>query len=107
MLPSNERLTRHQFPLLLANPSLLVVYNQLGTFKYITTEFRKYAVITSSKHEKKAVVRNKLRRRVYTLMGQAPFGGILYVSKQAYMMDFDQITILWHALLAKAHKTTK
>ncbi len=107
MLPSTERLTRLEFPLVLTNPSLKTVYNALGTLKYTTTLPLKCAVITSSKHEKRAVIRNKLRRRIYTQMVGFPGSAVLYVSKQSYGMEYQQIEQLWHELLSKIQKNTK
>jgi ribonuclease P protein component len=107
MLPSTERLTRLQFPLVLTHPSLKTVYNTLGTLKYVLAEHRKCAVIISSKHEKSAVTRNKLRRRIYTQMTQFPGSAVFYASKQSYTMDYQQIERLWHELLTKVQKTTK
>lgn len=107
MLPSTKRLTRLAFPSVLSDTSLMVVYNGLGTLKYLSATTRKCAVITSSKHEKAAVRRNKMRRRIYTLMADFPGVAIFYASKQSYGMEYSQIKHLWYDLVAKTQKTTK
>jgi RNase P protein component len=107
MLPSSERLTRTQFPSNASHPPFQVVYNPLGTLKYLPFEGIKVAVVTSSKHEKRAVVRNKIRRRLYTLMRGLSGIYILYVSKSSYTMEYKDIQRLWYELLAKHTKTTK
>jgi ribonuclease P protein component len=114
MLPSKQRLTRQQFTNLLKNPGIKVVFNQLGTLKYIESDkelglpFLKpssLSVVTGSKQQKKAVLRNKIRRQIYTLFSKNPYkisiSGILYVSKQSYDMPYEQIKDRFYALLSK------
>ena len=81
----------------------MVVYNRLGTLKYIPGTSQ-LTVVTSSKAEKKAVVRNKLRRRIYTAFGLArpSIQGVLYVSKQSYTMTHNDVYTLLHELISKA-----
>ena len=108
MLPSSARLSRTEFTAFLAQKGVFGVYNNLGTLKF-SFEHKGFAVVTSSKAQKRAVVRNKLRRRIYSLYKQngCSFGGILYVSKQSYTMEYDQIAGYFDELLAKMHKAAK
>jgi ribonuclease P protein component len=108
MLASKERFSRSEFTTFLSNKDFLVVYNQLGTLKYLKTTPQKLSVVTGSKHQKKAVLRNKLRRRIYTLFrGTINIQGILYTSKTASVLEYDDIVRLFHELLVKAQKNTK
>jgi ribonuclease P protein component len=106
MLPSNRRLSRQQFTDFLETKPLQV-YNRLGTFKYLSVG-NKLSIVTSSKHEKKAVSRNKLRRRIYTIFSTTnpPLSGILYVSKQSYAFPYDETKNLFLDLLARAQKNS-
>lgn len=119
MLPSKQRLTRQQFTTLLKNPELKVIFNAVGTLKYVKVGVEKqsglkdgkpgpFSVVTGSKHKKRAVLRNKFRRRVYTLFSKNPYeiniSGVLYASKQVYDMPYDQIKTHLNALLSKINK---
>jgi ribonuclease P protein component len=103
MLPKKNRFTRALFEDFLATPGILTVYNKLGTLKYIPSG-HKLGVVTSSKHEKRAVNRNKLRRRVYEQFKNAnrQFSGILYASKASYTLEHKEIKELFNDLLRKA-----
>jgi RNase P protein component len=109
MLPSRERLTRRKFSETLANKGVIVVYNRLGTLKYVPCPQKALCVVTSGKHEKKAVVRNKLRRRIYSLfrVNGMPIQGILYTAKASYSLQYPEIQTLFHELLAKTQKQNK
>jgi RNase P protein component len=101
MLPSHLRLRRNIFnDFQKKDPKM--VFNRLGTFKYVPFG-QGFSVVTSSKQEKKAVLRNKLRRRVYSLFqsSKPDLTGVLFVSKHAYSMDFDEIKKLFNDLLSK------
>jgi ribonuclease P protein component len=87
---------------LLKSPDLKVVYNRLGTLKYTHSATPTLSVVVSSKHEKKAVARNKLRRRIYNLPLLKPITGIFYVSKQSYSFEYKDIKKLFYELLEKA-----
>lgn len=57
------------------------------------------AVVTSSKHEKRAVVRNRVRRRIYTIFrnenktSALPFHILFYVAKKSYSASYaDTVT---------------
>lgn len=109
MLPSIERVPRSEFQNILENKDILVIYNKLGTLKYVPIAPKILSVVTSSKHEKKAVLRNKLRRRIYSLAQTLPIPiqGIFYVAKSSYSLSFPEIKTLFNELLTKAQKTTK
>ncbi len=107
MLPSTQRLSRQQVSNLLANPATQVVFNRLGTLKYLnnpTVYTLGCTVVTGAKNQKKAVARNKIRRQLYSLFGQykeVSFTGMLYVSKNCYEMSYDELKQNLHSLLQK------
>ena len=108
MLASKERFSRSEFTSFLNNKDILVVYNQLGTLKYRKAELCKLSVITGSKHQKKAILRNKLRRRIYTLFrGVDAIEGVLYTAKASYSLEYKDIQKLFYELLVKTQKNTK
>lgn len=112
MLPSNKRLSRSQITSLLLNQGLKVVFNRIGTLKYIQNlENQGFSVVTGSKSQKKAVLRNKLRRQIYTIFNKnkdiSPIQGILYTSKQAYDMSYEDLSLNFHALLQKTAKNNQ
>jgi ribonuclease P protein component len=106
MLPSNKRLTRQQVRNFLINPDIKVVFNRLGTLKYLKTGSDPiFTVVTGAKNQKKAVLRNKIRRQIYSLFaqyGEKAFIGMLYVSKQSYEMPYKDLKANFYALLEKA-----
>lgn len=110
MLPSTKRLSRSEFTLFLNSPEIKTVFNPLGTLKYKDSQKPKVSIVISSKYEKRAVYRNKLRRRLYSLFGQhiKDFCGtseyILYTSKQAPKMEYTQINLFLNELLKKTTK---
>ena len=108
MLEKKRRLARDRFTALLSRPDLLTVYNRIGTLKYISSG-RSFSVVTSGKHEKRAVARNRLRRRLYNLFqrSKTPLSGILYASKQSYSFEYSDITTLFYELLEKVRTSSK
>lgn len=106
MLPTTNRLSRAGFTAFTNRSDLKTVYNRLGTLKF-TAGTTKFTVVTSGKHEKRAVVRNKLRRRVYSQISvkKPSITGVLYASKQSYTLSFDEIKTLLDRLLQDAQKT--
>ena len=120
MLPSSQRLSRQQVTALLSNPDIQVVFNRLGTFKYLT-QFNSgtlnnscITIVAGSKQQKKAVLRNKARRRLYSIFNLyqkeyptfSPINGIVYVSKYVYDMSYQEIKDTFYALLSKIKKNT-
>lgn len=107
MLPKTERLSRAQFSEILENKGFLTIYNRLGTLKYIPSGTKQaLSVVTSSKYEKKAVIRNKLRRRLYSLFGKekSEIMGIFYTAKGSYTLSYLEIQTLFNELLKKTAK---
>ncbi len=111
MLPSNQRLNRQQITIFLADPTTKVVFNRIGTLKYRKTPTNSaLSVVTGSKNQKKAVLRNKARRQLYSLFRQymlknkdnMPLQGMVYVSKHIYGMSFNEIKANFYALLEKS-----
>jgi ribonuclease P protein component len=105
MLPSQKRLSRLEFDQFLKKDHQ-VVFNRLGTLKYQGEKGLKVSIVTSSKHEKSAVLRNKLRRRLYSLfrLHSPSLYGVFYVSKHAYTMEYNEIKDLYNDLLKKTTK---
>ncbi len=110
MLPSRKRLSRLEFTQFLASKDVKVVFNPLGTLKYKKSLISQASVVISSKHEKRAVYRNKLRRRIYSIF-EAYFKDnndqnqyILYISKQAPSFEYSQIKAFLYELLKKTTK---
>ena len=108
MLPSTTRLSRSQVTSLLIHTDVKVVFNRLGTLKYVNSlENKGFTVVTGSKNQKKAVLRNKVRRQLYTLFNKnkdISLQGILYVSKQVYDMSYTELDQNLNALLQKTQK---
>ncbi|MEO5646295.1 MAG: ribonuclease P protein component [Candidatus Paceibacterota bacterium] len=105
MLPSVKRLSRNNVNSLLLHSGLKVVFNRLGTLKYVNSlENAAFTVVTGAKNQKKAVLRNKVRRQLYTLFNKnkdISFIGILYVSKQVYDMSYMELKTNLDALVKK------
>ncbi len=76
MLAKKFRLTHYEFLLAkktgksINSPDMNLVYcpNSLG--------FSRFAIVTSTKLSKSAVVRNHLRRQIYSLLQEAPTKGV-------------------------------
>jgi ribonuclease P protein component len=116
-MPFSQRLSRSEVTSLLNNPEIKVIFNRLGTLKYQgkfnsdtlhTPKKAALTVVTSSKNQKKAVLRNKIRRQIYSLFRtyinknkDISVVGILYVSKQVYMLSFNETSSLFEALMNK------
>jgi ribonuclease P protein component len=109
MLPSSQRLSRKQVTEFLVNKDIKVVFNTIGTFKYLLKKGG-FTVVTGSKQQKKAVLRNKIRRQIYVLFEKyehnQPVSAILYVSKQAYTMSYNDLKQYLYELLQKIAKNT-
>ncbi len=110
MLPSHKRLSRAEFEIFSASKDLKTVFNQLGTLKYKNNNRNQASIVISSKHEKRAVYRNKLRRRLYGVFdiyfktNQDYKQYILYVSKQAPSFNYQDVKTSLYALLKKTSK---
>jgi len=108
MLPKAKRLKRTDFEVLLSNSNIKIVYNALGTLKYLPSSSKKISVVTSGKHEKSAVKRNKIRRRIYSLFSKQDINifGVMYVSKNSFNFDFETIKKYFNELIFKTKKNT-
>lgn len=110
MLPSTQRLSRTDFTHLVGSKELRSLFNALGTLKYQKSPTIQASIVISSKIEKRAVYRNKLRRRLYSAFGayskECSIGGqyILYVSKKAPTMSLLELKTLLYELLQKTTK---
>lgn len=110
MLPSKKRLSRDLFTLFLSSKDIKTIFNNLGTLKYKKSNENRASIIISSKNEKRAVYRNKLRRRLYSLFAdyfkKSDHSNhyILYTSKQSINMSLEEIKNLFNELLKKITK---
>jgi ribonuclease P protein component len=110
MLPSHKRLSRTDFTHFLESKNVKSVFNALGTLKYQKSLNLQASIVVSSKTEKRAVYRNKLRRRLYSAFGayfkDFSVGGqyILYISKKTPSMTLLELKTLLYDLLQKTTK---
>ncbi len=97
-----KRINRQEFGFFLKNP-YKTVYNKLGTLKYKKDINKKISIVVSSKHEKRAVKRNKIKRRLINLYQKSKLSGVVifYVSKQSYNIQYDETKSLFEDLLGK------
>ncbi len=111
MLDRVERLDRAQFTALKDNKKTHTVYNTLGTLYYKENPQNKgFSVVISGKAVKLAVDRNKIRRRIYTLVRNhkdLQILGILYTSKNINTLSYEEIKTHFQNLVAKIQKNTK
>jgi len=104
MLPSKKRLKRKDFLDFPRNTPQ--VYNELGTLKYTPSSSFGASVITSSKHEKLAVKRNLLRRRIYAILGESPVSSkninlVVYTTKKSYTYSYNELKTILSTLLER------
>lgn len=94
MLAKKFRLTHHEFLLAKnggkswrnADLSVVVTANKLS--------FNRFAVVTSTKLSKSAVVRNKLRRQMYDVLGKKMLGGHDFlIFPRGSMLNLDNATL--------------
>ncbi len=111
MLPSNKRLSRLEFKSFLEKGSKSTVFNSSGTLKYLPAEILKASVVISSKVEKRAVLRNKTKRRVYSILSlyEKDFGSIFgiyvfYISKNIKNQTFLELKQNIYDLIKKNTK---
>ncbi len=107
MLPKKDRFTRENFDLFLKqNP--FSAFNTLGTLRFLPGA-QQFTVVVSSKHAKRAIRRNKAKRRAYTIVAafmkdKKPFTGILYLSKHAHTLSFTEFEGFLKELLVRAYE---
>lgn len=110
MLPSKKRLSRPSFSSFLGSRDLKNTFNQLGTLKYKKSPENQVSIVISSKVEKRAVYRNRLKRRIYNIFNdyfrstQDSNQFVLYVSKQASLLDYENIKTSLNELFKKITK---
>lgn len=111
MLPSKKRLSRQEFDSFLKNSQNQVFFNDLGTLKYKDSQENKVSIVVSSKTEKRAVFRNKIRRRLYSLFENNlkitkvdPRVYVLYVSKNIQGFQFKDLKNKFDELFKKTTK---
>ncbi len=107
MLPSKKRLNRQLFEQFLSFPQKKTVFNNVGTLKYKNAEEPRFSVVISSKVEKKAVFRNLLKRRIYSVLlpyikeSNPKIEGVFYISKNASNLSFNDLRKSIYELLKK------
>lgn len=82
-------------------------FSQYGTLKYYPYKTTHFSVVVSSKHEKRAVKRNILKRHIYSLFTQKnPISGIyiFFPSKQAYTLSYEALSECIKNLFTKVPK---
>ena len=112
MLPKKERFTRKGFEeFIQKNP--YSIYNKVGTFKFLKGN-NQFSVVVSSKHCKRATVRNKTKRRVYAIVHSflkkehtEAVSGVFYLSKQSYFFSFQELELLIYDMLQRAYEAFK
>lgn len=110
MLPSSSRLSRSSFGQFLLKKDTQIKFNKLGTLKYVHNPSNKVSIVISSKNEKRAVYRNKIRRRLYSLFmthfktDKNSREYVLYLSKEAFKFEFQELKKLFYELLEKTTK---
>ena len=92
-----------------------MVFTRVGTIKYVKNPYSckensgvRFSVVTSAKNQKSAVKRNLIRRQAYQIIGTSPIfaryllglesgtcleslEAVLFLSKQAYGMPYEQL----------------
>jgi ribonuclease P protein component len=111
MLARAQKLDRAQFTALKDNKEIRTVYNTLGTLYYKENpQYTGFSVVISGKSVKLAVQRNKIRRRIYTMVRSQKdlqILGILYTSKNIGALSYEETTTHFQNLVAKMQKSTK
>lgn len=109
MLSSKERISTPLFKEISGNKGAVSVYNNLGTLKYVNGDTKKLSVVVGAKTEKRAVYRNKIKRRVYSIFSKIDIKihGILYVSKKSATASFSEIKSWTNDLVEKIKRNTK
>lgn len=110
MLPSKKRLSRRSFDSFVASKDAKTVFNNLGTLKYKKADQNQASVVISSKNEKRAVYRNKLKRRIYNIFKEHFLENgdknqyVLYTAKKASLFSYGELRVLLNELFKKITK---
>ncbi len=93
MFPIKKRVTKKLFDEIIKKGD--VFYGSFFVFRYIkNTEFISYAFVVSKKISKKAVNRNKLKRRAYSIIRLLPIknsSGIFFYKKNGLNVSYLKI----------------
>jgi ribonuclease P protein component len=113
MISKKKRFTRAEFTAFSAEKTLTQAYNQLGTVKFTPATTFTMGVVTSGKHCKSAVGRNKFRRRIYSFFDQEdkknsfPYHLVLFASKASYTFSYEELTQVATDLISRIRRATK
>ncbi len=93
MLSKNKRLNKAKFKEILKKSKKIEGENFSYRVQFIKNgQEPRFSVVVSSKVSPKAVVRNKIRRQIYEILGKTALNGqisaIVYVKKEALKLDF-------------------
>ena len=95
MLPRRNRVRSGEFKELMGGKTLSTPYFLLKYKAILETSPTKYAVVVSSKISKRAVERNKIRRRLYSILSKNfPSKGLVgafFVKKEALKATFKEL----------------
>lgn len=109
MLKSENRLKRLEFESFLGSKTRLIP-GKIGLFKFAPGR-NKFSIVISSKNCKKAVLRNKIKRRYYSIISKyiqnfkKPINGALFTSKEVKNMSFLEFKNQLIDLLNKANES--
>ena len=81
---------------------LKTVFNASGTIKY-KQGIGRIVVVVSSKQEKRAVYRNKIKRRARAIFisEKIPHDVVFYPSKKSLVMPYPEFKVHFHELIKK------
>ena len=103
MLPKKKRITKDLFQDIMKNGK--TASSPLFTLRYIPSKVGQYAVVAPKTVAKQAVLRNKLRRKGYSILAKIPqkpsILGIFFYKKEAKQADFQALESDMMALLSK------
>ena len=111
MLQKSAKINRTAFIALKNNKSTSTVYNPLGTLYFLKNDKKiEFSVVISGKAVPHAVDRNRIRRRLYSLVQKQKnpyFSGILFTAKNIQTFSYEETTIHFQNLMDKMQKNTK
>ena len=94
MLSKSSRLNRVEF-LVVKNTGQSIRHPQIS-FRYLNSPTNKVAIVTSTKLSKSSVVRNRLRRQIYSYFEKYPISAhvIIYPTTQMLNLSSEEIATL-------------
>lgn len=104
MLPKNLRLSRQEFlTVKMSGKNVKTTY--FSAIAIINNKnFSRFAVVTSSKLDKRAVFRNRLRRRIYQIVSKFGINGfdvIIFPRPEGLKLKHEDYTAELYSLLSK------